>query len=122
MNRKRFFIVLVLSAACIAVLFVTHRRARLSIVGRWHQVGGSGEQMIFTGHGDMQVNDTPGSYTWIDAEHLRVEFALGSPRLVWFSPSTGEMMWTNRELGLVLQYTNEPGSFATVRISKALGL
>jgi hypothetical protein len=123
MNRKTFVIILVLSAACIAALLVTRRAAPPSIVGRWHRVGvGGGEQMIFMGGGDMQVNDTLGSYTWIDAEHLRVEFASGSPRLIWFSPRTGDMIWTNHELGLVLQYTNEPGSFAKVRINKALGL
>ena len=78
--------------------------------------------MIFMGGSDVQVGNAQGSYTWIDAEHLKVEFALGSPRLIWFSPRTGDMMWTNHELGLVLQYTKEPGSSAKVRISKALGL
>lgn len=121
-SRRRFVFIFVLSAACIAALFVTRRTEHPSIVGRWHQVGGGSDQMIFMGGGDMQVNDKQGSYTWIDAEHLRVEFALGSPRLIWFSPRTGEMMWTNHELGLVLRYTNEPGSFAQVRIGKALGL
>ena len=37
-------------------------------------------------------------------------------------PQTGDMQWTNQELGLILRYTNEPGSFAKVRINKALGL
>ena len=71
----------------------------------------------------MQADNVQGSYAWIDAEHLRIEFgALGSPRLIWFSPRTGDMMWTNHELGLVLQYTYEPGSSAKVRIGKTLGL
>lgn len=79
--------------------------------------------MTFMGDGDMQVGDTLGSYTWIDAEHLRIDLgAMGSPRLISFSPLTGNMQWTNHELGLVLRYTNEPGSFAKVRINKALGI
>jgi hypothetical protein len=106
-----------------AALLATRRTARPSIVGRWHQVGpGASDQMTFLGDGHVQIGDSPGSYTWIDTEHLRVQFALGSPRLIWFSPRTGDMIWTNHELGLVLQYTNEPGSFAKVRINKALGL
>ena len=123
MKRKTFAIILLLTAACIAALLMTRRTAPRSIVGRWHQVGpAGGEQMTFTGDGDMQVGDTPGSYTWIDAEHLKVQFPMGSPRLIWLSPQTGDMQWTNQELGLVLRYTNEPGSFAKVRINKALGL
>jgi hypothetical protein len=123
MNRKTFVIILVLSAACIAALLVARGTARPSIVGRWHQVGGGGgEQMMFMGDGDVRIDDAQGSYTWIDAEHLRIEFAMGSPRLVWFSARTGNMMWTNHELGVVLRYTNEVGSFAKVRISKTLGL
>jgi hypothetical protein len=123
MNRKKFAVILVLIAVCVtAALLLPRRRARPSIFGRWAQVSGSCEQMTFLGDGDVEVGNTPGSYTWIDDEHLRVEFAMGSPRLIWFSPRTGDMMWTNHELGLVLQYTNEPGSAAKVRISKALGL
>ena len=123
MNRKQFVIILILSAAGIAGLLVTRRHAHPSIFGRWHQVSPGGEQMTFMGEGDVQVSSANGSYTWIDDEHLRIElFAMGSPRLVWFSPRNGEMMWTNHELGLVLRYTNEPGSSAKVRISKALGL
>ena len=121
MSPKRIAIILVLSAACGGALLLTRRTATTSIVGRWHQVGG-GEQMTFTGGGDMLVGDSPGSYTWIDAEHLRVEFAMGSPRLIWFSPTSGDLMWTNHQLGLVLQYTNEPSSFVKVGINKALGL
>ena len=126
MNRKMLVLVLVLGASCIAGLLLTRQTTRPSFVGRWHQVGGT-EQMVFTGDGDMQVAEAgqsgsaPGSYSLIDSEHLRVEFALGSPRLVWFSPSTGEMMWTNHR-GMVLRYTNEPGSFVKVRASRALGL
>lgn len=122
MNRKKLFIILAVSAVCVAALLAMHRTTRPSIVGRWHQVGGGSDQMIFTGGGDMQVNDKPGSYTWIDAEHLKVEFPMGSPRLIRFSPRSGEIMWTNDTLGVVLRYTNEPGSFLKVRISNALGL
>jgi hypothetical protein len=83
--------------------------------------------MVFTGDGDMQVahvggsGSAPGSYTLVDSQHLRVEFAGGNPRLVWFSPRTGDMTWTNH-LGMVLRYTNELGSFVTVRAARALGL
>jgi hypothetical protein len=123
MKRKTFAIILLLTAACIAALLMTRRTAPRSIVGRWHQVGpAGGEQMTFMGDGVMQVGDTPGSYTWIDAEHLKVEFPMASPRLIRLSSQTGDMQWTNHELGLVLRYTNEPGSFAKVRINKALGL
>jgi hypothetical protein len=122
-KRKSIIIILLLTAACLAALLLTRRTGNRSIVGRWHQVGpAAGEQMTFTGDGDMQVGDTPGSYTLIDAEHLRVEFSMGSLRLIWLSPQTGDMMWTNHELGLVLRYTNEPGSFAKVKINKALGI
>lgn len=125
MNRKILVLVLALGAIGIAALFLTRQRAG-SIVGRWHLVGGT-EQMVFTGNGDMEVAEVggsgsaPGSYTFVDSQHLRVEFALGSPRLVWFSPSTGDMTWTNNR-GMVLRYTNEPGSFVKVRASRALGL
>jgi hypothetical protein len=123
MKRKATLIIFLLTAACLAALLMTRRTRSHSIVGRWHQVGpAGGEQMTFLGDGEMQVGDTPGSYTWIDAEHLKVEFPMGSPRLIWLSPQTGDMMWTNHQLGLVLRYTNEPGSFAKVRINKALGL
>ena len=83
--------------------------------------------MVFTGNGNVQVGSignsfsTVGSYTFVDAQHLRVEFASGTPRLIWFSPSTGDMKWTNH-LGMVLRYTKEPGSFLTVRARTALGL
>ena len=123
MKRKTLLIILLLTAACLASLLISRRTGTRSIVGRWHQVSPIGsEQMTFTGNGDMQVDNTPGSYTWIDGEHLTVQFPMGSPRLIWFSPHTGDMMWTNHELGLVLRYTNEPGSFAKVRINEALGL
>jgi hypothetical protein len=123
MKPKTLAIILLLTAACLAALLLTRRTGNRSIVGRWHQVGPAGaEQMTFMGDGDMQVGDSPGSYTWIDAEHLKVQFAMGSPRLIWFSPHTGDMMWTNHELGLILRYTNEPGSSAKVKINKALGL
>jgi hypothetical protein len=123
MKRKTLVIIPLLTAACLVAFFMTRRTGSRSVVGRWQQVGPLGsEQMTFTGDGKMQVGDTPGSYAWIDAEHLKVEFPMGSPRLIWFSPHTGDMMWTNHELGLVLRYTNEPGSFAKVRINKALGL
>jgi hypothetical protein len=124
-NRKTLGIILVLLiliTAAIAALLMTRRTAPSSIVGRWHQVGGSSEQMTFLGHGNVRVGEAPGSYIWIDAEHLMVEFPTGGPRLVWFSPRTRDMIWTNHQLGLVLRYTNEPGSFAKVRISEALGL
>ena len=113
---------MIVSAACVTGLLVTRRQARHSIFGRWHQVSPGGEQMTFAGEGDVQVGSALGAYTWIDDEHLKIEFAMGSPRLVWFSPRNSDMMWTNDELGLVLRYTNEPGSSAKVRIGKALGL
>jgi hypothetical protein len=123
MKRQAAVIIFLLITACLAALLITRRMGSRSLVGRWHQVGvGGGEQMTFMGDGHMQVGDTPGSYTWIDAEHLKVEFPMGSPRLIWFSPQTGDMMWTNHQLGLILRYTNEPGSFAKVRINKVLGL
>ena len=122
-KRKTLIIILLLTAACLATLLLTRRTGSRSVVGRWQQVGPLGsEQMTFTGGGEMQVGDTPGSYTWIDAEHLKVEFPMASPRLIRLSSQTGDMQWTNHELGLVLRYTNEPGSFAKVRINKALGL
>jgi hypothetical protein len=123
MKRKTLIIILLLAAVCIAALLLARRSGTPSAVGRWHQVGpGGGEQMTFIGDSNVQVGDTPGSYTWIDAEHLKVEFPMASPRLIWLSPQTGDMMWTNHQLGLILRYTNEPGSFAKVRIDKALGL
>ena len=122
LNRKWLIMVFVLSAACIGALLVMLRKSRPSVVGRWHEVSG-GEQMTFMRGGEMQVGDSMGSYTWIDAEHLRIDLGvMGSPRLVWFSPHTGVMQWTNHELGLVLRYTNEPGSFVRVRINEALGI
>ena len=121
MKRKRIVIILVVSAVCVAALLVLGA-GRGSVVGRWHQVGGGSDMMMFMGGGDMQVNESPDSYIWTDGECLRVEFGMGSPRLVWFSPRDGTMQWTNEQLGLVLRYTNEPGSFVTVGIGKALGL
>jgi hypothetical protein len=122
MNRKRFAVILLVSLVCISTWLGARRSARSSIFGRWHEVGASGEELTFTGNGEVYVGSSPGSYTWVDDEHVRVEFGMGSPRLVWFPPRTGDMMWTNHELGLVLRYTNEPGSSAKVRISKALGI
>ena len=123
LKQKTIIIILLLTAACITALLMTRRTGSRSIVGRWHHVGpGGGGTMTFLGSGNVDVGINPGSYTWVDAEHLRVEFAMGSPRLIWLSPQTGDMQWTNHELGLVLRYTNEPGSFAKVRINKALGL
>jgi hypothetical protein len=120
MNQKKVFI-FTMSAGCFAAIFVTFWMARRSVVGRWHQVGGSGEQMTFMDGGEMQVGISPSSYTWIDAEHLKVQFAFGSPRFIQFSRRDGDMRWTNHELGLVVPYTNEPGSFAKVMAGKALG-
>ena len=83
--------------------------------------------MVFTGSSDMRVDtggggSLPGSYTWIDSRHVMVKFFGGSPRLVWCSPGTGDMSWTNHDIGVVLRYIYEPGSFVTVQVNRALGL
>ncbi|HEX7858930.1 MAG TPA: hypothetical protein VF773_01245 [Verrucomicrobiae bacterium] len=124
MKGKKLVIILIVSAVCIAavLMMLMLRMARDSVVGRWHEVGVAGaEQMTFSGGGDVWIGDSLGSYTWIDEEHLRVEFGMGSPRLVRFSARDGTMQWTNEQLGLVLRYTNEPGSLVKVGIGKVLG-
>jgi hypothetical protein len=125
-KRKLLLLFLMLIASCLAAVHLTSRITSSSFIGKWRAVGGS-EVMVFTGNGEMQVTTggsdygSPGSYTLIDPQHLRVDFApMGGPRLIWFSPDTTEMAWTNHQLGMVLRYRKELGSSLKVQATRAL--
>jgi hypothetical protein len=122
--RKRKFLLLIPMMVALGLTWrhFTIRKTPPNFIGTWRQVGGA-EMMVFTGNGEMSVDGAPGSYTMVDRQHLKVDFApMGGPRLIVFSPDTTEMAWTNESLGIVLRYRKEFGSSLKVHATKALGL